>query len=274
MVAHITATGVHFTYAGDDGEEIRALADIDLEVRGGEMLAILGPNGAGKSTLLRLLAGLLKPTRGSLMLEGRAIHEWSPRDRAHHIALVPQSLTALPEVTVEAFVGYGRYSRYRLLRGARSEDREAVRAALRAADVEEFAQRPLAELSGGQRQRALIARALAQEAQTLLVDEPTNALDPGHQLRVLDLLADLAERGHAIVVVTHELNLASQFSHRALLLDAGRRCAFGTIEEVFVPEVLEPVYGSELSYGSMPAARWPGNRPFVLPWKKTAPGAR
>jgi iron complex transport system ATP-binding protein len=180
----------------------------------------------------------------------------------------------LPEVTVEAFVGYGRYAHRGLLQGPRAEDRRAVRASLAAAELEELAARPLAELSGGQRQRALIARALAQEAQTLLVDEPTNALDPEHQLRVFDLLADLCETGRAVVVVTHALNLASQFAARALLLARGRAVATGPIATVFVPAVLEPVYGPELSYGSLPAARAGEERPFVLPWKKARSDSR
>ncbi len=267
MVVRMAAAGVDFTY-DVGGEEVVALEGIDLEIGAGEMLAILGPNGAGKSTLLRLLAGLLEPTRGTLELGGKPVSSWSARQRACLVALVPQSSTALPDVTVEAFVGYGRYSRFRPFQGPSTEDLAAVEAALRAADLVDLGTRPLSELSGGQRQRALIARALAQEAQTLLVDEPTNALDPGHQLGVLDLLADLGESGRSVVVVTHELNLASQFVSRALLLSAGKRVALGPVQDVLVPEILEPVYGSELTFGELPAARGRGLRPFVLPWKR------
>jgi iron complex transport system ATP-binding protein len=265
VVVHLSARGIDFTYAGE-GERVDALRGIDLEVQSGELLAILGPNGAGKSTLLRVLAGILKPEKGELFVAGRSASRWSARERARHIALVPQSLTTLPDVTVEAFVGYGRYARHRTFRGPRKEDRTAVQSAIIAADLDTLADRPLAELSGGQRQRALIARALAQEARTLLVDEPTNALDPSHQLRVLNLLADLSESGRSVVVVTHELNLASQFAQRAMLLHAGRSVACASIEEVLVRDVLEPVYGSQLTYGSMNAARAGGARPFVLPW--------
>jgi len=267
VVTTLAVRDLDFAYGGDEGP-VPALAGIDLELAAGEMLAVLGPNGAGKSTLLRILAGLLAPTRGAVELEGQALGRWRPRERARRLALVPQNPTALPDVSVEAFAGYGRYSRSHLFRGPSAEDREAVRAALEQADLADLGPRPLAELSGGQRQRALIARALAQEARILLVDEPTNALDPGHQLRVLDLLADLAAAGRTVVVVTHELNLASQFAQRALLLDAGRTVACAPVQEVLVPAVLGPVYGSELHFGELPAARGNGPRPFVLPWRK------
>ena len=268
MVVQIEARGLGHTYGEAGGDGVRALDRLDLDVQEGEVLAVLGPNGAGKSTLLKLLAGLLAPQEGSVRVEGRELGALAPRERARCLAVVPQSLSALPEVTVEAFVGYGRYAHRGLFGGPRAEDRAAVARALEAADVTQLAARPLAELSGGQRQRALIARALAQEARTLLVDEPTNALDPEHQLRVFDLLADLAAEGHAIVVVTHELNLASQFSDRALLLHGGERVALGAIEDVLRPEVLEPVYGADLCFGTLPSARAGAERPFVLPWKR------
>lgn len=272
MVVEIAARALEFRYPNGATESPLALAGIDLDVHGGELLAILGPNGAGKSTLLRLLAGLLKPTRGSVQIGERELASLAPRERARRIAFVPQSLAALPEVTVETYVGYGRYAHRGLFQASSPADRRAVQAALAAADLGGLAARPLAELSGGQRQRALVARALAQEAQTLLVDEPTNALDPEHQLRVFDLLADLCTAGRAVVVVTHDLNLASQFARRAMLLDAGRAVTTDDIAAVLTPEVLEPVYGDQLRFGSLPAPRGEGQRPFVLPWKRTGPG--
>lgn len=266
MVVRLTTRELEFRFEESDGQA-PALAGIDLDVRAGELLAILGPNGAGKSTLLRLLAGLLNPTAGEVCLQERPVTSWSARERARRVALVPQSTTAMPDVTIDAFVGYGRYSQSRLFGGPSAADRAAVACALEAADLVDLNHRPLAEVSGGQRQRALIARALAQEAEVLLVDEPTNALDPGHQLRVLELLTGLSEMGKAVVVVTHELNLASQFADRVLLLREGRAVASGSVTEVLVPEVLHGVYGSELCFGSLPVARG-GERPFVLPWKR------
>ena len=130
----------------------------------------------------------------------------------------------------------------------------------------DLADRPLPALSGGQRQRALVARALAQEARLLLVDEPTNALDPEHQLQVFDLIAGLADHGRAAVVVTHDLNLASQFATRVVLLDEGQKVADGPVGEVLVREVLEPVYGPNLRYASW-SVPGGGERPVVLPWR-------
>ena len=267
MVVQLEASGLCFRY---EGAAAPALQDVDLRVQAGEMVAILGPNGAGKSTLLKLLAGLLTPTSGTIQVEGKPVANWSARERARSLAVVPQSLAALPEVTVEAFVGYGRYAHRGVFEGPRKDDRDAIASALDRADLVELAQRPLAELSGGQRQRALVARALAQEARALLVDEPTNALDPEHQLRVFDLLADLCDKGHSVVVVTHELNLASQFANRVLLLGAGRKVAEGPVVDVLRPEILGPVYGPELAFGSLHVARVGEQRPFVLPWKNGA----
>lgn len=264
MVMSLAARAVCFAY---EGEGELALDSVDLSVEPGDFLAVLGPNGAGKSTLLKLLCGLLAPRSGSVELHGQAVNSWSGRDRAQRLALVPQSLNRLPDVTVEAFVSYGRYSHRRLFSGPSREDQAVIADALKQADLVGLASRPLAELSGGQRQRAMIARALAQEARVLLVDEPTNALDPEHQLRVFDLLADLCERGRSVVVVTHELNLASQFAAQGLLLAAGKPVMHGPIESILRQEVLEPVYGNELVFGERWAER-PGQvRPYVLPWK-------
>jgi len=142
--------------------------------------------------------------------------------------------------------------------------------ALASCDVSELGGRMLSSLSGGQRQRVLVARALAQEAPVLLVDEPTSSLDPGHQLAIFELLANLAARGHAVLVVTHDLNLASQFSSRIALLSAGRFVASGTPSEVLRPEVLWPVYGSGLVFGERPDMQG-SLRPFVLSWRDSQP---
>ncbi|MFT7486023.1 MAG: ABC-type cobalamin/Fe3+-siderophores transport system ATPase subunit [Candidatus Paceibacteria bacterium] len=266
MVIQMEGKSLSFSY-GESG--VRALDGIQLEVHAGEMVAVLGPNGAGKSTLLKLLGGLLRPSAGLAEVEGKDVASWSARERAQRLAMVPQSLTTLPEVTVEAFVGYGRYAHRGVFDGPQRADAIAIADALERADLNELAQRPLAELSGGQRQRALIARALAQEARALLVDEPTNALDPEHQLRVFDLLADLCDQGRSVVVVTHELNLASQYADRALLLHGGKQVALAAVSQVLRAEVLEPVYGSELEYGRLPAGRAGEERPFVLPWRSS-----
>jgi len=259
----VEARALEFSYPGG----VRALAGVDLVVRPGEVVVVLGPNGSGKSTLIKLLAGLLSPGRGEVLWEGSRLKGLTSRERARRSAVVPQSLVAVPEVTVGTFVAYGRYAYQGTFRRPVSADRAAVLRALEEADVADLVDRPLPALSGGQRQRALIARALAQEARLLLVDEPTNALDPEHQLQIFDLIAGLADHGRAAVVVTHDLNLASQFATRVVLLDEGRKVADGAVGEVLVREVLEPVYGPNLRYASwsIPGG---GERPVVLPWRE------
>jgi iron complex transport system ATP-binding protein len=259
----VEARGVVHDYPGP----LRALHGADLELRRGELLVVIGPNGSGKSTLLRCLAGLLAPTQGQVLLDGRPLHELGPRERARRLAVVPQYLPALPDLTVQAFTLGGRYSWLGRWRGPQLHDLEVVRAALRDCDAAELGGRLLTELSGGQRQRVLIARALAQEAGALLVDEPTSSLDPEHQVRVLALLERLVDGGRAALVVTHDLNLAGQFADRVALLDAGRVVANGSVEQVLRREVLEPVYGRHLHYGRLGGAG--GERPFVLPWLST-----
>ena len=263
MVSVLSAAGLAHVYP----RGVRALDGIDLDLQAEELLVVIGPNGSGKSTLLGALAGLIAPTGGTVTLLGRPVLDWPQRERARQLAVVPQSLPALPEVVAERFVLGGRYARIDRWRGPADADRAAVERALLDADVGELGDRRLAELSGGQRQRVLIARALAQEASVLLVDEPTAALDLGHQVRVFELLAGLACAGRAALVVTHDVNLAAQYARRIALLDRGRLVALGPPAEILRPEVLVPVYGRHLHFGSLPA---PDGRPFVLPWKHPA----
>ncbi len=246
---------------------LRALEEVDLDLRPGDLTAVLGPNGAGKSTLLRLCAGLLAPTGGSVELDGRPVDALRPRERARRLAVVPQELRALPDVDVATFVGGGRYGHLGALRTPGPADAAAVRAALAACDVEGLGERLLTQLSGGQRQRVLIARALAQEASFLVVDEPTSWLDPEHQLATFELLARLAGEGRAVLVATHDLNLASQFASAIVILRGGRVAARGTPDEVLVPDVLEPVYGPHLRCGRWPAGPGGAERPYAVPWR-------
>jgi len=257
----VAACGVEHVYPGPQ----RALGGVDLELCAGELLAVIGPNGSGKSTLVRCLAGLIEPTKGAIALGGADVRSLRPRQRALRVAVVPQFLPALPDLTVEAFTLGGRYAWLDRWRGPRASDVEAVRRALDDCDAGDLRGRLMGELSGGQRQRVLIARALAQEAAALLVDEPTSSLDPEHQVRVFALLERLVRGGRGALVVTHDLNLASQFAQRIALLGDGRVVASGPVEQVLRREVLEPVYGPHLYYG-----RGPGARPFVLPWLERA----
>lgn len=256
--------GLRFRYDGGSEDVVRG---VDLALGAGEVVCVIGPNGAGKSTLLRLLAGLERPAVGEVRLGDEPVRSIPAKERARRLALVPQALFALPALTVEEFVGQGRYARSRFLRGPSPEDRAAVAAALSDADLVGLGERSLDELSGGQRQRAMVARALAQEPRVVLVDEPTNSLDPRHQLQVFELIAGMGCQGRAALVVTHDLNLASQFATRVVLIDQGEVRASGSVHEVLRPDVLGAVYGEDLAFGTRRVEGWGEERPWVLPWR-------
>ncbi|MEO0651583.1 MAG: ABC transporter ATP-binding protein [Planctomycetota bacterium] len=258
----LSARDLAFGYV--EGE--RVIDGLSLELREAEFCVVLGPNGAGKSTLLRLLAGILAPDRGAVVLGDGPIDDLRPRDRARRLAVVPQGLARIPRVTVRDFVESGRYAHTTGFGRRSAADRRAVEQALAAVDLDGRGGAPLDELSGGQLQRALIGRALAQEPSVLLVDEPTSSLDLAHQLSTFELIAGLTCHDRSVLCVTHDLNLASQFATRVVLLDEGRIVSEGEASEVLTPEVLGPVYGPRLRFGELPAPHGKGARPWVLPW--------
>jgi iron complex transport system ATP-binding protein len=261
VVSALSLHGVGFAWPAGP----RAVEGIDLDVARGDLVALIGPNGAGKTTLLRLGGGLLRPDHGSVRLFGEDPLGLSPRRRARRVAWIPQTLPALPEVRVRDFVLGGRYAHGGLLGGRRADDARAVGQALDEADVADLAERPVPELSGGQRQRVLVARALAQRADLLLFDEPTAALDPEHRVHVFALIERLVRQGRAALVATHELNLASRYADRVVLLDEGRTRALGPPERVLRPSVLGPIYGRHLLFGRAPG---PPRHRLVLAWPR------
>jgi iron complex transport system ATP-binding protein len=269
MVSALELRAVFYAYPGAGP----AVDGVDLALQPGELVCVVGPNGSGKSTLLRLAAGLLEPSAGSVELDGRSVNTLVPRARARRIAFVPQALRALPDADVRSFVLGGRYAHQArwsaVLGGTTEEDRAAVARALAEADVEALAGRRLDELSHGQYQRVRVARALAQEAPLFLLDEPSAGLDPEHQVQLFLLIERAVRAGRAALVVTHELNLASRFATRCVVLAAGRVAAQGTPAHVFRPEVLASVFGAHLHYGSVEELG--GARPLVVPWPR-APG--
>ena len=256
----LRALGVCHTYPGG----VRALGGVDVELASGEVLVVIGPNGSGKSTLLRCLAGLLRASAGDITLDGVSVASLPARQRARALAVVPQYLPALPDLKALDFVLGGRYAHTRRFAWRQAGDLALARAALERADAGMWAERSMSELSGGQRQRVLFARALAQEAQLVLFDEPTSSLDPEHQLSAFEGIASLSKGDGASMVVTHDLNLASQFATRVLLLADGKAVATGTVPEILRPSVLEPIYGRRLFFGRIDSGG--SSRPFVLPW--------
>jgi iron complex transport system ATP-binding protein len=220
------------------------LAGIDLDVAPGEWLVVVGPNGAGKTTLLRALAGVM-PAGGDIVLGDRRLDDLRRRDIAARVAVVPQTPVVPDGVTVFDYVMLGRtpYIPYWGIEGP--SDRERVTTVLARLDLEEFAGRPVSSLSGGERQRAVLARALAQDASILLLDEPTTALDLGHQQQVLELVDGLRhEVGLVVISTMHDLTFAAQFGDRVLLLVGGKVVAEGLPERVLQADVVAKHFGA------------------------------
>lgn len=219
-----------------------AVGGVSLDVAAGEMVALLGPNGSGKSTLLRLLLGALKPAEGDVSLMDRAIDDWRREDVARAVGVVTQSEELAFPVTVRELVAMGRYPHLGAWRREGTADRAAIGRALERCGVTALAGRSVLELSGGERQRARVARALAQEPRTLLLDEPSASLDIAHEMSLFELLAELRGDGVTIVLVTHNVNVAARYADRLVLLDRGRIAAAGAPAGVLTREIIEPVY--------------------------------
>jgi len=220
-----------------------ALDDVSAGVARGTICAIIGPNGSGKSTLIKTLLGAITPAHGAVLFNNRPLHEWSRRELALQVGAVSQSEEMPFPLTVRELVSMGRYPHLGGLRGERAADRAATERALERCDIANFAERSVASLSGGELQRARIARALAQEPNTLVLDEPTVALDVAHEMAVFELLRSLSTReGWTVVIATHHLNLAARYADQLLLLDKARLIKAGAPGEVMQQEILEAVY--------------------------------
>ncbi|MFS3135139.1 ABC transporter ATP-binding protein [Gluconacetobacter sacchari] len=217
------------------------LHEAGVAVAPGEVVGVIGPNGAGKSTLLRALAGIQRPDKGEVMLEGRELAGMTPGDRARRLSFLPQEGEPTPPMRVEDLVALGRLPHRAARDGAR--DRAAVDRALAETGLLDLRDRPASQLSGGERARLRLARALAVEASFLLADEPVAALDPAHALAVMASFDRLARAGVGVAVVLHDLTLAGRFCHRLVLMRDGRVVAQGTAAEILTDAAMRAVYG-------------------------------
>jgi iron complex transport system ATP-binding protein len=223
------------------------LGPVSFEAQQRELVAILGPNASGKSTLLKLLAGLLKPLSGRVEVDGKEVSELEPRARAQQVALVSQESELLFSLRVWEYVLQGRYPYGRRLRFESDEDCLMAGNALSQVGADSLRDRWMDQLSGGEKQRVILARALAQRPGLLLLDEPTQHLDIGGKVELLRRLRRLAdENRYTVVVVTHELNLAAEFSDRIALMHKGKCLRMGAPAEVYQREVLEEVFETPL----------------------------
>jgi len=224
----------------------RIVGGLDLHVSEGEWLGVIGPNGAGKTTLLRAVAGLV-PYSGSIRLFGDEIAGLGRRDVARRVALVPQAPVIPPDMTVLEYVVIGRTPHLGYTGAPEARDVDACRTALARLDVAQLADRRLRSLSGGERQRAVLARAMAQDARLILLDEPTTALDVGAQQQVLELVADLREsKALTVLSAMHDLTVAGQYPDRLVLVDGGREAVSGTPAEVLTEQTIARHYGASV----------------------------
>jgi iron complex transport system ATP-binding protein len=227
---------------------------LDVALDQGEVLALLGPNGGGKTTLLKTLLGLIRPLAGAVELDGRALPALSVRERARRIAYVPQSHVATFAFPVESVVLMGRTAHGNLFSRPSATDRAVAARALEQFGITALAERPYTMISGGERQLVLLARALAQEPQFIVLDEPTASLDFGNQGRVMRQLRALAASGHGVLFTTHDPNHALRTADRAYLLRAGERIAEGSVGAVLNRAQLEDLYGAPVETLTDPAS--------------------
>lgn len=219
------------------------LEDIDLDIRKGEIIGILGPNGCGKTTLLKLLNRNLHPESGKVSMSGKDIEKISKKEIARHIAVVPQSNEIRFAFTVRDIVMMGRMPFLNQFENETSEDVRIVEEAMRRTNITEFADRPINTMSGGERQRAIIARALAQKPEIILLDEPTLHLDINHQFEVLDLVKRLSKDEElTVVIVSHDLPMVVKYCDRMVLIHDHKVFAIGTPEEVLTAENMRTVF--------------------------------
>ena len=244
---------VEFSYAS-----VPILKDVCIELAASEMLGVVGPNGAGKSTLLRCIDRILKPQRGSILLDEREIKEMSRMELARKMGYIPQSSAQVFPATVFDTVLMGR--RPHIGWRSNEKDMKKVLETLQMLNIKSFAMRDINELSGGQQQKVFIARALTQEPDVLLLDEPTSNLDIKHQLEVMDIIKNIVrEKGIAAIMAIHDLNLASRYADRIVMMNGGEVFDAGDAAAVLTPENIKHVYDVEVEVPNH------GGRPYIVP---------
>ncbi|MFJ8861733.1 ABC transporter ATP-binding protein [Streptomyces sp. NPDC102451] len=259
-VSRLAARDITVGYGG------RTVIDgLDVTVPTGLITTIIGPNGCGKSTLLRTLTRLLKPTAGAVVLDGADIAGLRTRDVARKLGLLPQAPVAPEGLTVADLVARGRHPHQSWLRQWSSDDAAVVERALTMTGVSDLADRPVDSLSGGQRQRVWISMTLAQGTDLLLLDEPTTYLDLAHAIDVLDLVDDLHESGRTVVMVLHDLNLATRYSDNLVVMREGSILAQGHPRDVITAELLQEAFGLRAKVIDDPV----GDRPLIVPIGRT-----
>ncbi|PVV15433.1 MAG: ABC transporter [gamma proteobacterium symbiont of Ctena orbiculata] len=239
------------------------LKGVEISLQQGEMLGLIGPNGAGKSTLLRVLAGVIEADAGELGIDGEAIESIPQSQRAQRIAYLPQLSEIAWPMSVERIVELGRIPHLEPWQDPGEEDQEIIERVICQTDLLAFRDRAFNTLSGGEQARVLLARAMVTQPDILLADEPVSALDPAHQLDVMNLLRQHCDSGHSVIVVLHDLSLAAHYCHRLQLLHQGTTLAEGSAEAVLNEKNLADAYDIALTKANGNALK-----PTSLPWRR------
>ncbi len=255
----LNITSVSFAYP----QSRWSLQNVSLNIAAGQIVGVIGPNGAGKSTLLKIAAGILDSTSGSVRLTGQNIHKLSRRRIARLLGYLPQNVTSTFDYRVEEIVAMGRFPHLSGVGFLQPDDLDLIEHCLEQTETTEYRHRRLSQLSGGERQRVLLASVLAQQPRVLLLDEPTTGLDLHHQVAFFGSLSRLAQDGLAVAVVTHDLNLASQFCNRLLLMRDGQTVVEGPADAVMRQDILSDVYRHSVHVAVHPLTQKPNALPMV-----------
>lgn len=236
------------------------LEDLSLSVKQGDFLGLIGANGSGKTTILKLLSGFLRPAGGKVLLKEHEISTLNSRERSAILAVVPQIVTTPMPYTVRQIIEMGRTTRLALFSPLSHDDHKIVEQVMDDMDLRGLRNNRFNELSGGERQRTIIAAALAQEPELLLLDEPTAALDLGHKIKLMRILKKLQERNIAIMAISHDIELMAQYCDRLTLLHEGKVLASGTAHEVIESSLIKQAYDCDVKVGKSP-----DNIPQIMP---------
>ena len=246
-----------------DGRAI--IEGLSLDLPSGTLVGVIGPNGAGKTTLAKTIVGLVTPTTGTIDLLKRPLEDYSNLERAKVISYLPQDAPAHWPITVEEIVALGRFA-YQGSKESKQDLNQAVEDALRTADALELKNRAISSISGGEYARVMLARTLVANAPIMLVDEPIASLDPYHQIHVMEILRQYADKKMTVVAILHDLTLAGRFCDRLILMKQGKIIGDGSPNEILRQDVLEDAYEIHTLGGEHQGER------FVVPWRRREKG--
>lgn len=250
---------VSFSY-----NEKNVLKEISLEIDEGDFAGIIGPNGSGKSTLLRVMAGFLRPEKGYVLFKGRDIRDYYIKDLARDIAVLPQSIDIFYPYRIEDFIAIGRYPHLKWNVSKRTEEKDFVEYVMDIMEISYLKGRRITELSQGERQRVFIAQCIAQNPSVLLLDEPVSHFDIKYQMRTLEILESFNREGMTVIAVLHDLNLASEFCKKLVLISEGFVYTEGEPHEVLTYKNIEDVYKTVVVVKENPISR----KPYIIPISK------